>query len=153
MIQKITGEEIYLAPTSNSEKESVKKTLAKELINRKISSIQLSERTDASVTTDLFWKYDKYCSENGHKGCSVWGDWLHKYSEARKRDFRRVTMENKERSNLCEAVIQRKKFVVSFFNTIFPRKLKSSVCSLVLILQIHLLLFFVFPFIILKFYQ
>ena len=79
-----------------------------------MASIQLSERTDATVTINLFWKYDKYCTENGHKGCSVWGDWLFKYSETKKRDLKRLISDNKERSHLCVAAIQRKKYVVSF---------------------------------------
>ena len=111
----MTGEKVYLTPTSKNEKESIKKILSKELINTKIASIQLSERTDAYVTINLFWKYDKYCSENGQKGCSVWGDWLHKYSESRKRDLKRLISDSKERSYLCGAAIQRKKYLVSLF--------------------------------------
>ena len=67
---------------------------------------------NATITKELYWKYDNYCRENNYSGVLVWGLWLEKYQESCIRQFKKFQENNKERGILCAARTARKHSMV-----------------------------------------
>ena len=59
--------------------KEIKKDLRNSLCEKKEKDLQTDERTNATITKDLYWKFDAACREGKYKAQVVFGDWLKQY--------------------------------------------------------------------------
>ena len=81
---------------------------------------------NATITKELYWKYDNYCRENNYSGVLVWGLWLEKYQESCIRQFKKFQENNKERGILCAARTARKHSMVRTIKLLILTRLDSK---------------------------
>ena len=98
---------------TNDDRILSKRALRKELIENKRSELISSEKTNAVITSELYWKYDQYCRDNNYTFVSTWGVWLDKYRDTCSKQFKKFQDNNRERGRLCDARDSRKHSLVS----------------------------------------
>ena len=109
----ILGVKVSPNRITSSDRENAKSTLKKELMTQKIAEFQTLERTEAFISTDLYWKFDSYCRELKYNGTMTWGAWLEKHRAVCVRQFEVFREQKREREALCVLKEARKKTVVS----------------------------------------
>ena len=106
------GGKITSNVVTKEDKIIAKQIIKKELIEYKKNELKSEEMANATITKELYWKYDNYCRENNYSGVLVWGLWIEKYQESCIRQFKKFQENNKERGILCAARTARKHSMV-----------------------------------------
>lgn len=88
---------------------SFKARLVKEMKDELMSS----ERLSASITKDLYWKYDEYCRDINYGNSSTWGEWLGKHVTKSKEQLQRLRDDMMERSRAAKAKAARSSAVAA----------------------------------------
>ena len=104
----------------------------------------LSERTNASITCDLYWKYDQYCRDNNYAFVSTWGLWLDKYRDTCSKQFKKFQDNNKERGRLCDARDSRKHSVVRYSRGLSHLIVYDQSLSILLVKRMTMIVYFTF---------
>jgi hypothetical protein len=112
----VIGVKVAPSRINSTDMENAKIALKKELMTQKIAEFQTLERTEAFISTDLYWKYDTYCREMKYSGAMTWGAWLEKQRAVCVRQFEMFREQKREREALCALREARKKTVVRYIS-------------------------------------
>jgi hypothetical protein len=124
VIKWSTENRVDWAKVPEVRKSELRTQFRNKMITDKTEDIYSSERSNASVTKELFWKYDGECRDLNYKHTVTWGEWLQRYIEDDKEKLAFLRKYSADRRAIARAEIEKQRAVATLVDV--EDKLKKA---------------------------